>query len=290
MWWIGGSGRHGRRVLRSVIRAERGLAGPSGALRAGENRQPAVADRARLMRRFKGRGGGQVAITTRTDMVERVRSIFSGGWSVRASGSLPDPVGLSLDNEAVSLDAAVLCADLSSSTRIVDTAHPTLATEIYKAYLSCAATLIREGGGEVTAFDGDRIVGMFVGDARSTMAVRVALAINWCVDKVINPTLRTKYQDEALRVRQIVGVDTGDVMAARTEIRGGSDLVWVGQAANYAAKLTELDADYPTWITHRVYDLMDDGVRYYKGQNIWEPRVWRAVRELSIYRSNWWFR
>lgn len=231
-----------------------------------------------------------MAINTQTDMVERVRSIFADGWNVRASGRLPDPEGLSLGNEAVTLDATVLCADLSGSTRIVDTSHPTLATEIYKAYLYCASTLIRENGGEVTAYDGDRIVGMFVGDARNTMAVRCALAVNWSVDKVINPTLRAKYPAEAFRVRQIVGVDTSNVMAARTEIRGSSDLVWVGQAANYAAKLTELDADYPTWITHRVYDLMDDSVRYYKGQNIWEPRVWRANNELSIYRSNWWFR
>lgn len=231
-----------------------------------------------------------MAISTRTDMVERVRSIFADGWSVRATGRLPDPQGLSLGNEAVTLDATVLCADLSGSTRIVDTSHPTLATEVYKAYLYCASTLIRQNGGEVTAYGGDRIVGVFVGDARNTMAVRCALAVNWSVDKVINPTLRAKYPEEAFRVRQVVGVDTSNLMAARTEIMGGSDLVWVGQAANYAAKLTELDADYPTWITHRVYDLMDDGVRYYKGQNIWEPRVWRANNELSIYRSNWWFR
>jgi len=29
-------------------------------------------------------------------------------------------------------------------------------------------------------------------------------------------------------------------------------------AANYAAKLAEMDSAYPTWITHRVYDYMND--------------------------------
>ena len=39
-------------------------------------------------------------------------------------------------------------------------------------------------------------------------------------------------------MKQIVGIDTGEVRTARIGIRGGNDLVWIRRAANYAAKLT----------------------------------------------------
>ena len=51
---------------------------------------------------------------------------------------------------------------------------------------------------------------------------------------------------------------------------GANDLVWVGPAANYAAKLTELDAACPTWITHRVYNKLADEAKFSSGKNMWQ--------------------
>ena len=50
-------------------------------------------------------------------------------------------------------------SDLSGSTNLVDTQTPHFAGEIYKTYLMCAAKIIKEQGGTITAYDGDRIMG-----------------------------------------------------------------------------------------------------------------------------------
>jgi hypothetical protein len=49
------------------------------------------------------------------------------------------------------------------------------------------------------------------------------------------------------------------LFSKRTGIRGSNDLVWVGRAANHAAKLSSLREDnFATWITADVYDKMND--------------------------------
>jgi len=50
---------------------------------------------------------------------------------------------------------------------------------------------------------------------------------------------------------------------AKTGIRASNDLVWIGRAANYAAKLSALnEAGYPTLITDAVYKKLNEGSKY----------------------------
>jgi hypothetical protein len=68
------------------------------------------------------------------------------------------------------------------------------------------------------------------------------------------------YPQTAERINHVTGIDTSDLFVAKTGVRGANDLVWVGRAANYAAKLTALPPAYPTYITKEVYDaLANDG-------------------------------
>jgi class 3 adenylate cyclase len=229
-------------------------------------------------------------VTLRSDLELEVRKIFADQWSKRDGTSVPEADDLRLANDAVLLDATVLYADLTGSTAMVDQRKPHLAAEVYKAFLHCAAKVVRAEGGTVTAYDGDRIMAVYIVGAKNTAAVRTALKINWAVRDIVNPTLKKQYPDLTLAVRHVVGVDTGNLWIARTGVRGANDLVWVGPAANYAAKLTELDAVYPTWITHRVYDsLLPEGKNGSDGRPMWELRNWTAMGGLRIYRSNsWW--
>jgi hypothetical protein len=85
-------------------------------------------------------------------------------------------------------------------------------------------------------------------------------------------------------------IDTSELRAIRTGVRGGNDLVWVGRAASYAAKLTSLSDEYSTRITDSVFKQLNESEKY--GGNpkklMWEPMVWTARNNLSIHRSNWW--
>ena len=74
---------------------------------------------------------------------------------------------------AVKLDGTVLYADLDDSTNLVDSYEPEFAAKIYKAYLSCAAKVIRSEGGEITSYDGDRIMAVYIGDSKNSSAAPI---------------------------------------------------------------------------------------------------------------------
>jgi class 3 adenylate cyclase len=85
----------------------------------------------------------------------------------------------------------------------------------------------------------------------------------------------------------VVGVDTSELLVARTGIRGANDLVWVGPAANHAAKLSSIsEQPYTTFISSDVYNDMNDAVKVTKGQNMWEQRTWNGK---TVYRSSWYW-
>jgi class 3 adenylate cyclase len=223
------------------------------------------------------------------DLKTEVQNIFKYQWSRRDGTVVPDPEALKLGNDAVELDGTVLYADMDGSTKLVDEQDPSFAAEVYKAYLHCAAKVVRSEGGEITAYDGDRIMAVFIGDSKNQSAVRSALKINYCVQKIVNPCLQAQYPATTYVLRQTVGIDTSKLFVARTGIRNANDLVWVGRAANYAAKLTNLSPDHPTWITDSVFKALPEQCTH--GGNpkrlMWEPMDWTAMNKMRIHRSNW---
>lgn len=228
-------------------------------------------------------------MSLRDELSTYVTDTFRQRWSTRDGKKVPTPEEVRLGNEGVRLDATVLYADLDGSTNLVDSKKPHFAAEIYKTYLYCTAKIIRSCGGTIVSYDGDRIMAVYIGSSKNTSAVDTALKINWAVTELINPALRKQY-DSTYTIRQVVGVDTSELMAARTGIRGTNDLVWVGRAANHAAKLTAMSADYASWITGSVYDNMHDSTRLsHPAQTpMWEKRFWTSMGNRRIYRSTWW--
>jgi class 3 adenylate cyclase len=96
-------------------------------------------------------------------------------------------------------------------------------------------------------------------------------------------------EEAAYAVRHVVGVDSSELHVARTGVRGNNDLVWVGRAANYAAKLSSLSDDYSTRVTEEVYKRLNESVKHLDGRSIWEEANWIKMDNMPIYRSNaWW--
>ena len=101
------------------------------------------------------------------DLKSEVKKILQQQWSKRAGRVVPESEDVKLDNDAVTLESTVLYADLDESTNLVDTYKPEFAAEIYKSYLVCAARIIRLRDGVITAYDGDRIMAVFIGEAKN---------------------------------------------------------------------------------------------------------------------------
>lgn len=224
-----------------------------------------------------------------SDLTQEVEQIFRTKWEKRDGQQVPEAEDIKLGNDAVILDGTVLYADLAESTSLVMKQSAELAAEAYKTYLVCASRLIRDNGGVITAFDGDRVMGVYIGSNKNTAAAKTALQINYAVLKIINPKLKEVYPQSDFVLRQAVGIDTSKLFVARTGIRGANDLVWVGRAANLAAKLCSLrEGDYTSFITKDVFDVLNESSKLGGNpkRSMWEERLWTA-QNMTVYRSNW---
>jgi class 3 adenylate cyclase len=222
------------------------------------------------------------------DLTSYVRQLFGGGrWNTRDGRAVPESEDLGLGKEAIKLDATVLYADISGSTMMVDKHPSEFAAEIYKAFLHCTAKIVKDEGGDITAYDGDRIMAVFINDGKNTRAARAALKINFGTKNIIGPQISAFYGARQFQLKHVVGVDTSALFVARTGVRGANDLVWVGRAANHAAKLTTLPDTYASYITKAVYDSMNADMKTHQGRSMWELVTWTAMANAPIYRSTW---
>ena len=224
------------------------------------------------------------------DLRSEVRQTLREQWTTRNSRSVPEPNNLGLGNDAAIIAGTVLYADLNDSTGLVDSYRPGFAAEMYKSYLECAARIIRSEQGVITAYDGDRIMSVFSGNRQQDRAAKVALKINYAVVKIINPAIAEVHPRTNYKLSHVVGIDTSDLFVARTGIRGSNDLVWVGRAANHAAKLTDRSGA-ASQITAEVYNGLSDSCKV-NGQpprSMWNQTTSAEIGHRTIYTSAWWW-
>ncbi len=216
-----------------------------------------------------------------------IRKILQEPWTVQRSRGAPRPEDLGLDNVGKTIDATVLYADLDESTRMVETQEPGFAGRMYKTYLVCAARLIRSEQGNITAYDGDRIMAVYTGRRMVERAVRSSLKLNYVVQELINPAVQELTSGTRFAMRQSVGVDTSELLVVKTGIRTANDLVWVGRAANYAAKLSSRRAP-ATHITPEVYDQLPAELKTGdNGRQMWTAETAAEIGNRRVYSSSW---
>lgn len=221
------------------------------------------------------------------DLIADCATVLASAWGEVEARVVPVPADVTLGNTAKKLsNAVVLYADLDGSTAMVDGKYWWFSAEIYKTFLNVVAKIVKKEGGAITAYDGDRLMAIFFGIGSCDAAVRAALRINWSVKYIINPAIKARYDTDFV-VRHTVGIDISDLRAVRTGVRGDNDLVWVGRAANYAAKLTTLSSEKPTWITKAVHDQLSAGLRVKNDVPIWMAWAWTSMNQHPIRSSTW---
>ncbi|ABR91554.1 Uncharacterized conserved protein [Janthinobacterium sp. Marseille] len=226
-------------------------------------------------------------MSLKDDLNSEVNKIFKSQWATRDGKVVPVDEALGLGNDAIKINATVLYADLADSTVLVDSYPAAFAAEVYKTFLHCAAKIIRSNGGVITAYDGDRIMAVYIESNKNSAAAQTAMQLHWATRNVVQPALKNQYPNTDFKLKHVVGIDTSDLFVARTGIRGSNDLVWVGRAANYAAKLSALSDAYSKYITKEVYDRLNDASKLANGVNMWEAVRWSEFDNRVIYRSSW---
>lgn len=233
-------------------------------------------------------------MSIKEEITEIISDIARSRWGDIPTGRVvpkPEDIGLST-NQGVYLDATMLYADLEDSTELA-MKNKVIAAEVYKAFLASCSKLILNNNGEVRSFDGDRIMGVFIEGAKNTNAVKTGLQIKYVFDEILVPQFEKIYNDiknGEIKLSHSTGIDTSQVLVARSGVKNNNDLVWVGRAPNIAAKLSTLrERPYHTFITKSVYDSMLDKTKLTNGQNMWESRTWSKLPDgvQNIYRSSW---
>lgn len=210
---------------------------------------------------------------TADDLKTSVSSVLTTVWDVTDGYVVPIPEDIAFQGGGRRLAVAMLYSDLADSTALV-TADKQMAAKIFKAFISICSQIIRNEGGHVRSFDGDRVMGVFVGDSKNSSATKAALKINWAFKEVLKPKFEagyTKLRDGSLKLDHSTGVDSGDVLVVRAGLHGNNDLLWIGRAANIAAKLSDIrHSPYRSFISKAVYDVLNKESKFgADGKNMW---------------------
>ena len=227
---------------------------------------------------------------------KEVQNIIDTQWNLRKGQKVPSTEDVALSGGAVELDATFLYADLANSSKMAKKFDRRVTAKIIKTFLATTAKVIRSLDGEIVSFDGDRIMGVFIGDSQNSNAAKCALQIKYIVHKIIRTKFEDKYEsvkNASFKINHGVGVDSGTVLAVRGGARGANDLIWIGRAPNLAAKLSDLrEARYQSIITASVYNKLNDSSKYGSSprKDMWERRSWTFLEEkIIVYRSSFWW-
>lgn len=237
-------------------------------------------------------------MATKEDIIKGVDDFFSGDYDITEGRIIPDVTDLALGKIGKEIELAMLFIDIRESTKIVDSLRRTTAARMYKSFLWGVSKIARLNDGELRSFNGDGVLVAFIGDSKRTNTAKAALQMSWFAQKVLKPKLDAVFQDnQSLHGQDIefdfgIGIDVGKVLVVRGGIRGenNNDLVWVGNATNYAVKLSGLSKDgYHIYISEDIYNNMHKSSKFGGNpeRDMWESRTWTDVDDTTIYRSNW---
>jgi adenylate cyclase len=225
------------------------------------------------------------------DLSAAIETILATGFIEREGRVVPTTEDVAY-NAAVKLDAAFLYADLAGSAKLWRLCPWDTTAKIIRAFLDAASRCIRANGGEIRSFDGDRVMGVFIGDYKNTNATRAAREIFYATDQVLAPKAKAKFQSiqkAGIHVKCCVGVDVSTTRAVRGGIRSNNDLIWIGRAPSMAAKLSDLrDYPYCVWIHNATHAMLGSAEKNVGSTPIWEARTFTFAGEgHTVYRTKY---
>lgn len=232
--------------------------------------------------------------TDETFLKDRVDTLFSTTFEERDGRVVPSTVDVALKNGAVKIDAAFLYADLAGSATLAKLCPWGTTAKIIRAFLDCATRLILKHGGHIRSFDGDRVMGVFIGESKNSSASICGREIHRAVRRIIQPAATKKFdsiKNNGIEIRACAGIDVGEVRAVRSGVRDNNDLIWIGKAASFSAKLSDVrDVGYQTYISSRVYSKLGKDAKFdADGKNMWSSASFFFAGETeTVYKSNHW--
>lgn len=224
-------------------------------------------------------------------ITEEVNNVLNIAWDERTGNVIPETTDVALKNGAVKIEATFLYADLAGSSILAKKCPWQTTAKIIRSYLDTAVRLIRYHGGEVRSFDGDRVMGIFKGTTPNTSAANCARNIDWVVTNLINPKAMEKFKsirDNDIKIKHCVGIDTSEARAVRSGIRNNNDLIWIGKAPSFAAKLSDIrDYPYEVYISKESFNKLASDAKKNGTKDVWTSKIVTiGGKNYTVYRTN----
>ena len=179
-----------------------------------------------------------------------------------------DTAKLTFGNKGLTCEYAFLFMDIRKSSQLHEQYGFPKAAKIYQSFHDINVRVIEENSGSVRAFDGDRVMGVFVGASKNSNAVKAAMQIQWAIRNILNPKLQTKITCGG-------GIDYGKILVTKIgkgRNKNNNDLVWIGKADNYASHLAN-EAKNTIIISTNSYDVLVADRKVSDGKNMWQSKV-----------------
>ncbi|MBI3934446.1 MAG: adenylate/guanylate cyclase domain-containing protein [Acidobacteria bacterium] len=198
---------------------------------------------------------------------------------------LPDPEQLGLA-DGRKLNTAILYNDLHRFTALVSSHPKEITLLVLDSFVSEMTRITSLCNGTVVDCAGDRIMAAFCkpsGDGSTKPiedAVRCAFWMQTVVSKALNPVLS---QRGLPPLSCGIGIEYGEVLVARVGVRNRNKLVFLGHAANWAAKLQDLAQDGETILSQTAYKYRPS---YMTVANSWFFKFEPDIFNPYWYRSN----
>ncbi len=224
------------------------------------------------------------------DLKNKIDSFFEEKYEVEETTIVPDTdySKLTFGNKGLTCDFAFLFIDIRKSSQLHTTYGVATAARIYQSFHEICVRIINLFNGQIRSFDGDRVMGVFAGGSKCSNATKSAMKIRWAVNEYLCKHLKTP-------IKIGCGIEYGKTLV--TKVGKGRndnnfDLVWVGQACNYAAHLSGYGSN-KIIISKKTYNKIADYVKW-KDESTKETNMWtskkliiKGGKEIDIYESTY---
>ena len=176
----------------------------------------------------------------------------------------PDDRGLTYENldyntkKCKTIKTCVLYIDIRKSTQLCNIHKNSTLVKLYSSFIRSMVKAGEFYGGKVRNIVGDRVMVVFDSDNCFVNAVETAVLMNTIATNIINKHFKNN------EVRCGIGIDYGEMLVSKVgTIKQGKEnsqyksLVWLGNTANIASKLTDVankDSNSNILMTKSVYE------------------------------------
>ena len=145
--------------------------------------------------------------------------------------------------EPIEEKATVLLSDIESFTLLTDALGPRGIVEFLNTYFDAMGEIVERHGGVITQFQGDAVLAIF--NVPIADKEHAAHALSAAIEMVEVTETR---EFAGVRVRNRIGISTGQVYAGAVGSRGRRTYTVHGNTVNLASRIEELNKDYGTRI------------------------------------------